>query len=105
LQPEIVGNTRPTRPPRWYFIPARVLLLTFIFTLLVFAVSLFLSIVGIVIVARVRGVIPDLRIAYLHIALSAALVAGSVVLVGASILEIVHYRQSKALAGIAQSSR
>ena len=79
--------------------------MTFIFTLLAFAVSLFLGIVGVVILARVRGVIPDLRMAYFHIALPAALVSGSVVLVAASILEILHYRQSKALAGIAQSSR
>jgi hypothetical protein len=100
-----VQTTRPTRPPRWYFIPARVLFVTFIFTLLAFAVGLFLSILGVVILARVQGVNPDLRIAYRHIALPAALVAGSVVLVAATVLEILHYRQSKALAGIAQASR
>lgn len=101
----MVPTSRPTRPPRWYFIPARVLLVTFIFTLLAFAVSLLLSIVGVVIVARIHGVNPDLRIAYRHVALPAALVAGSLVLVAATILEILHYRQSKALARIAQVSR
>jgi len=101
----MVQTSRPTRPPRWYFIPARVLLVTFIFTLLAFAVSLFLSILGLAVVARVQGVNPDLRIAYRHVALPAALVAGSLILVAATILEILHYRQSKALAGIAQASR
>jgi len=101
----MVQSSRPARPPRWYFIPARVLLVTFIFTLLAFAVSLFLSILGVAVVARVRGVNPDLRIAYRDVALPAALVAGSLVLVAATILEILHYRQSKALAGIAQASR
>jgi len=96
---------RRQRPPRWYFIPARVLFVTFLFTLLVFAVSLFLSILGVAVVARVQGVNPDLRIAYRHVALPAALVAGSLVLLAATILEILHYRQSKALAGIAQASR
>ena len=101
----MVQTSRPTRPARWYFIPARVLLVTFIFTLLAFAVSLFLSILGVAVVARVQGVNPDLRIAYRHVALPAALVAGSLVLLAATILEILHYRQSKALAGIAQASR
>ena len=46
------------RPPRWYAIPVRVLLLTFIGTLISFAVSLFLGIVGTVAVARCATFIP-----------------------------------------------
>jgi hypothetical protein len=37
------------RPPRWYAIPVRVLLVTFIGTLISFAISLLLGIVGTVI--------------------------------------------------------
>ena len=86
--------------PRWYAIPLRVCLATFIGTLLCFAVSLLLAIIGTVAVAAARGVHPDLRIAYRQIALPMALVAGSIVFVLAWILEIRHYRQSKTLSDI-----
>jgi|SRR5271165_3619863 len=87
-------------PPRWYAIPVRVLLVTFICTLIVFAVSLLLSIIGMVMIAAVRHTNPDMTVAYRLIALPAALVAGSVVFVLALAMEIRHYRQSKTLAAI-----
>jgi membrane protease YdiL (CAAX protease family) len=77
-----------------------VLLVTFVSTLICFAVSLFLAIIGTVAVAALRGVHPDMRIAYRQIALPMALVAGSIVFVLAWILEIRHYRQSKTLSDI-----
>lgn len=86
--------------PRWYSIPVRVLLVTFVGTLLSFAVSLLLAIIGTVIVARLRGVHPDMTIAYRQIALPAASVAGSIICVVILVAEIRHYRQVKALAGI-----
>jgi len=88
------------RPPRWYTIPVRVCVVTFIATLLCFAVSLLFAILGTVILAALRGVHPDMRIAYRHIALPVALVLGSVVFVIALITEIRHYRQAKALLAI-----
>lgn len=94
-----------TSGPHWYAIPARVLLVTFLLTLLSFAVSLLPSILGVVIVARRRGTIPDLRFAYRQIALPVALVAGSIVLVLSVVMEVRHYRQAKALARIARASR
>ena len=78
----------------------RVCLVTFIGTLLCFAVSLLLAILGTVIVAAVRGVHPDMRIAYRAIALPMALVAGSIIFVLALTMEIRHYRQSKTLSAI-----
>ncbi|MGA6982624.1 MAG: hypothetical protein WBZ11_13800 [Candidatus Sulfotelmatobacter sp.] len=96
-------NAHP-RAPRWYTIPVRVLLVTFIGTLLVFAVSLLLGIIGTAIVAVKRGVHPNMTIAYRHVALPAAVVAGSIILVLASIMEIRHYRQSRTLASIARVS-
>jgi hypothetical protein len=92
------------RPPRWYSIPVRVLLVTFIGTLLAFAVSLLLGIIGVVAVSALRHVNPDMTAAYRHIALPAALVAGSIIFVLALAMEIRHYRQSKTLAGIARLS-
>jgi uncharacterized BrkB/YihY/UPF0761 family membrane protein len=93
------------RRPRWYAIPGRVLLVTFLMTLLSFAVTLLLSIVGMVIVAGLQGVAPDMRFAYRRIAFPVALVAGSIVLVLSLIMEIRHYRHARALAGIVRASR
>lgn len=78
----------------------RVLLVTFIGTLLAFAGSLLLAIVGTVIVAKLRGVHPDMRIAYRSIALPLAGVAGGMILICMLIMEIRRYRQVKALSAI-----
>jgi hypothetical protein len=89
-----------TRTPLWYGIPVRVLLVTFIGTLLCFAISLLLAILGIVIAAKLRGVHPDMRIAYRMIALPAAVAAGVAILVTMLVMEIRRYRQMKALSVI-----
>jgi hypothetical protein len=93
-----------TRLPRWYAIPVRVLLVTFIGTLISFAVTLFLGIVGTAIMSAVRGVHPNMTIAYRQIALPVAIVAGSIIFVLALTMEIRHFRQSKALADIERVS-
>lgn len=89
-----------SRPPRWYGIPFRVALVTFVATLLCFAVSLLVAILGTVIVGAVRGIHPDMRIAYRNIALPMALVAGAIIFVLALVTEIRHYRQNKTLSAI-----
>jgi hypothetical protein len=86
-------------------IPLRALFVTFLLTLLSFAVTLLLSILGLMVDGWTRGVTPDMRFAYRHIALPVAIVAGTIILVLALMFEIRHYRQSKALAGIAHASR
>jgi hypothetical protein len=90
--------------PRWYTIPVRVVLVTFIGTLLSFAVSLFLAILGTVIVARIRSLHPDMTIAYRHIALPMTLVAGGIIFVLALVMEVRHYRQTRALSQIERIS-
>ena len=92
------------RPPRWYAIPVRVLLMTFIGTLISFAVSLLLGIIGTVVVSARHGVHPNMTVAYRLVALPAAVVAGSIIFVLALAMEIRHYRQSKILAAIARVS-
>lgn len=82
----------------------RVAVVTFIGTLLCFAVSLLLAILGTVIVSALRGVHPDMRVAYLMIALPMALVAGGIIFVLALVMEIRHYRQSKTLSAIEKMS-
>jgi len=91
---------RAPRSPHWYGIPVRVGLVTFIGTLLCFAVSLLISILGTVIVSALRHIHPDMRIAYRQIALPMALVAGCIIFVLALVMEVRHYRQSKTLSAI-----
>ena len=91
---------RASRSPRWYGIPVRVAVMTFIGTLLCFAVSLLLAIAGTAIASKLRGVHPDMRIAYRYIALPMALVAGGMILVFSISLEVRHYRQMKTLSAI-----
>jgi hypothetical protein len=83
--------------PRWYLIPVRVLLLTFLFTLLSFAVSLLLGILGTVIVGRLRGVHSDITVAYRHVAIPAAAAVGAIALISSIVMEVRHYQQGKAL--------
>ena len=96
--------TASSRFPRWYSIPVRVLLITFLGTLISFAVSLLLAIVGTVGLAALRGMHPDMRIAYRYIALPVALAAGSIIFVVALITEVRYYRQSKTLSVIERIS-
>ena len=86
--------------PAWYLIPLRALLVTFLLTLLSFAVSLLLGILGVVIAARLQGAHPNMTIAYRHIALPVAAVVSTIILVAAAVMEIRRYRQTKALAEI-----
>jgi hypothetical protein len=92
------------REPRWYGPLLRVLLVTFVCTLLVFALSLLLGIVGTVIASRLHGTRPEMTVAYRYIALPTAAIAGVIVLVLALAMEIRHYRQAKALASISRAS-
>jgi hypothetical protein len=92
------------RPHRWYAIPVRVLLVTFIGTLISFAVSLLLGILGIVAISALHHVDPNMTLAYRHVALPGAAIGGSMIFVLALAMEIRHYRQSKTLAAIERMS-
>jgi hypothetical protein len=91
---------RAIRSPRWYGIPARIVVVTIIGTLLCFAISLLLGIIGVVSISLLRGFHPDMRIAYRMIALPTALVAGSIIFILAIAMEVRHYRQAKTLTTI-----
>jgi hypothetical protein len=105
LQSTEMPPSKKSRKTSWYSIPLRVLLVTFLLTLLSFAVSLLLGILGLVIAARLRGIHPNLSIAYRYIALPAAAVVGAIVVICATVMEIRNYRQAKALAEIERISR
>ncbi len=81
-------------------IPLRIVLITFLLTLLAFAVSLLLAIVTLLISAKLRGLTPNLAIAYRQVALPVAVVVGAIVLISAAVLEIRHNRRDRALAEI-----
>ncbi len=97
-------SEKSTSKPHWYLIPVRVLLVTFLLTLLSFATSLLLGILGVVIVAALRGLHPNMPIAYRHIALPIAAVVTAVTLISASVIEIRRFHQTKALAEIERNS-
>jgi hypothetical protein len=85
----------PSPVLRWLMIPVRVLLVSFLLSLLAFAVFLFLGIIGLVITAGVRGVHPNMTIAYREIAFPAAVVAGAAALVAAIVMELRRPRQQE----------
>ena len=91
----------PLRKPHWYLIPARVLIVTFVVSLLSFAVSLLLGILGVILAAKIKGVHPNMALAYRDVALPIAAMVGAVVLVSSAVMEIRHYRQRKTLDRIA----
>src|SRR5271166_5151461 len=99
-----MSPVRAPRSPHWYGIPVRVGLVTFLGTLLCFAVSLLFAILGTIITAALRSVHPDMRIAYRHIALPIALVAGAIIFVLSLTMEIRHYRQNRTLSAIERVS-
>src|SRR5260221_10184877 len=90
------------RKLRWYLIPVRILLVTFLVTLLSFAVSLFLGILGLVLAAKLRGAHANMAFAYRDVALPVAGLVGTIVFISSAVMEIRHYPQSKALDRIAE---
>ena len=81
-------------------VPARALLVTVLLTIIAFAVSLLLGIIGVVVGAKLRGGTPNMSVAYREVAIPIAAIVGVIVLVSAMGMEIRHYRQSKALKSI-----
>ena len=100
----MAGRSEPRRP-RWYGIPVRAAIITFLLTLLTFAISLLLGIVGILGIAKMRGVAPKLAPAYRQVAFPAAMAVGAVVLVLSLIVETRRYRRGQVLRQIEQESQ
>lgn len=75
-------------------------MITFIGSLLVFAVTLLFSIFGVVITGALYHRHPDMTIAYRHIAIPVGIAAAVIIFVFALINEIRRYRQSKTLTAI-----
>jgi len=78
--------------------------MTFLLTLLSFAVALLLSIMGTVVYAQMKHIAPNLTFAYRHIAFPFAVTVGAIVLVLSLAMEIRNYRQRKMLERIERLS-
>jgi uncharacterized BrkB/YihY/UPF0761 family membrane protein len=96
--------TSASHPPRWYGVLARILLLTFLGTLLGFAITLLISLIGTVAVAALRGVRPDMRVAYRHFAVPMAAIEGVVIFICVTVLEVRHYHRARTLSAIERVS-
>ncbi|MFY9842464.1 MAG: hypothetical protein WA718_14945 [Terriglobales bacterium] len=99
-----LDTTLDRRKLRVIGIPVRVFAMTFLFTLLSFAVALLLSILGTVVYSQLKHVAPNLTFAYRHIAFPFAITAGGIVLALSLAMEIRNYRQRKALESIERLS-
>jgi hypothetical protein len=74
--------------------------MTVVLTLLAFAVSLLLSILGTVVYSQITHVAPNMPFAYRYVAFPFAISVGVIVLALSLAMEIRHYRQRKTLDGI-----
>jgi hypothetical protein len=93
-----------SRTPRWYGVVVRILLLTFVGTLLCFSVTLLLSLIGTVVAAAIRGVHPDMRIAYRHFALPIAVVEAGVIFLCTTVMEVRHFHRARTLSAIERAN-
>jgi len=75
----------------------RVLFITLLFTAAGMGAGLFCGIVGTVIYGIIKGTAVDMTNAYKHVAIPAAILAGSIGLIGAVVLEIRARRQRTSL--------
>jgi len=82
-----------TRKPRVLGVVVRAFVITFVLTLLAFAVTLLLAIIGLSLYGVVRGHRPDMASAYRYIALPFALVMAAIILVTSLISESRRYRR------------
>lgn len=82
-----------TRKPKLLGVLVRALLITFVVTLLTFALTLLLAIIGFSIFGLIQGHRPDMANAYRYIAVPMAVLAAVIVLVTAFINELKLYRR------------
>jgi hypothetical protein len=90
--------------PSWIGIVFRVFVITFLLTLLSFALALLLSILGTIVYSQVEHVAPNLPFAYRHIAFPFAITVGAMVLALSLVMEIRNYRKRRMLAESGRAS-
>src|SRR5882762_8811304 len=93
--PSALGPGNPV--PSLLGIFPRVIMITFGFTGISFAVSLFVGILCMAMMGIFRGHLPDMRLAYRMFALPVAVMVGTLAFVIASVVEIRDYINAKML--------
>jgi hypothetical protein len=96
------SSARPL--PGWYWIPVRVCLVSLLLTLLAFAVSTLLAIAGVIAWAKLHDARPVMSLAYRHFGVPVAAAVAVAALVSMAVVEIRHYRQTRALSGIERAN-
>ena len=86
----------PTRP-RLFFVPFRILIITFALTALTMAVSLMGGLLFTLISASLHGVQPDVASAYRNIAFPVIRVASVIAFLVASVMEVRYYLHHRRL--------
>ena len=97
-------NANVIRSP-WTGIPVRAVAVTFLLTLLSFAVALLLSILGTIVYSVAAHAAPNLPFAYRHIAFPFAISVGAIVLVFTLGMEIRNHRRKNAAQSTDTSTR
>jgi len=92
------------RAPHWCWIPLRVLLATLLLTLICFAISMLVAIIGTVAGSFMRHTLLDLTFTYRYVGFPVALTVSAITLICMTFVEVRHYRQARALAKIEQAN-
>lgn len=96
-----MASTNPSlRVPHWYLVPVKAMAVTFLLTVISFALGLLLGIIGTLIHGLIVGVHANMTVAYRDVALPVAIAAAVIVFAVSLVVEIRRYRQEKALVEI-----
>ena len=75
------GRAQQSKVSRFFSVVIRILFVTVLFTLIGMGAGLFAGIIGVVILAFVKDIHPDMQTAYLRVAIPNAIVFGTVALI------------------------
>jgi uncharacterized BrkB/YihY/UPF0761 family membrane protein len=82
------GRAQQGRMSRFFSVVIRTLFVTLLFTLIGMGTGLFAGIIGVVVLAFVKDVHPDMQTAYLRVAIPTAIIFGTVALIYNVVQEI-----------------
>ena len=82
------GRAQQSQMSRFFSAVVRTLFVTLLFTLIGMGAGLFAGIIGVVVLAFVKDVHPDMQTAYLRVAIPTAIVCGTIALVYSVVQEI-----------------
>jgi uncharacterized BrkB/YihY/UPF0761 family membrane protein len=75
------GRAQQSKVSRFFSVVIRILFVTVLFTLIGMGAGLFAGIIGVVVLAFVKDIHPDMQTAYLRVAIPTAIVFGTIALI------------------------